>query len=446
MQRALSHFARALRNADIRVSPAEVLDAVGALGQVDIGNRKAVHDTLALVLPKTARDKERFEEVFERFFSHDSGASIAAILQQLEDDDADSTEAPAVILEGLAAMLGEQTMAQISLMIERAAEEVGLNDIRYFTQLPVYRRKILEQLGYEGLQRTMRELQLAGDEREHDRLERAREGLVTEVEDRVERSFLLYGDSEGDQLRREMLQNINLARIDSYYEKDLKALVQQMAEKLVTRYTQRQKRVRSGRLNLRKTLRRNVAYDGHIVDLYWTKRRINQPELMVLCDVSGSVSAYALFLLMFVHSVSEVVSKVRSFAFSSHLGEVTEFLQQQEFSESARLIVNKYGMGSSDYARSLRDFNKLALRDVGSRTSVIVLGDARNNYSDPETVHLREIHDRAKRVIWLNPEPRLSWDSGDSVMSRYSAHCTKVRVCNSLRHLERVVEELLLAD
>lgn len=450
MHGVLSRFARALRNADVRISPAEILDAVNALNHVDIGNRQTVYNTLTLVLAKTERDKVRFRDVFEQFFSRENSSDIAALLAQIEPTDekvSASDEATTEIeLTALAQMLNSSTLAEINMAIEQAAASVGLDEIRYFTQLPVYRRKILEQMGYEGLQKTMRELRGAGDEQQHDRLERARASLVDEVDNRVNQGFLLFGDTEGEQLRQEMLQNMNLARIDRYYQKDLQKLVQKMTEKLVSRYTQRKKRTRTGALNLRKTLRRNVAYDGHIVDLYWSKKRINHPELMVLCDISGSVSAYALFLLMFMHSIGVVVPRVRCFAFSSHLGEVTEFVQKKDFAESAKQIVKSYGLGSSDYARSFRDFNQLALKDIGRRTSVVILGDARNNFGDPETMHLRQVHERAKRVIWLNPESKVGWDSGDSVISKYSAYCTKVNVCNSLRHLERVVEDLLLND
>ncbi|MBF2755378.1 MAG: VWA domain-containing protein [Gammaproteobacteria bacterium AqS3] len=445
MRRALSRFAAALRTAGVRVSPAEVLDATSALQASGLDDRETVYRTLSLVMPKTVADKQRFDGVFERFFGNleDDDELIAQILsgEEIPEDLVREVE-----LSSATQKLLQASPLEMQPEIECAAQDVGLDDIRYFTQKPVYRRKILQQLEFEKMREDARDLTLNGETEAGDHLQDRLAMLQKQVEDVVDSRFLLYGDTDGKQLRREMLRRMNLARIDRYYQRELHDLVREMARKLATRIANRARRVRTGRLNVRRTLRRNLAYDGAIVDLYWSARRVSRPQIMVLCDVSGSVAQYALFLLMFVHGLSEVVPKLRSFAFSSSLGEVTDLFDGRPYEDAIRAVVSEHGMGSSDYARSLRDFNELALRDVNRRTTVIILGDARNNYGDPELHHLREIYLRAKRVIWLNPEHRAGWGSGDSVMQTYASCCTRVSLCHSLNHLERVIEDLLLND
>lgn len=164
---------------------------------------------------------------------------------------------------------------------------------------------------------------------------------------------------------------------------------------------------------------------------------------MVLCDVSGSVAAVSRFLLMFLYSVSETLPKVRSFAFSDSLEEVTELFEQRSLEEAVTLTLERLGERSSNYGASLAGFERIALGAIDRRTTVIVLGDARSNYGDPGIDSLRKVHQRARQVIWLNPEPRTAWGYGDSEMPLLATACHHVRVCNTLKHLEQLVEELL---
>ena len=151
----------------------------------------------------------------------------------------------------------------------------------------------------------------------------------------------------------------------------------------------------------------------------------------------------ARFLLMFLYSLNEVLPKVRSFAFSGRLGEVTDLFNEKDIEEAITETLREHGGGSTDYGQALLDLEALALDDIDHRTTVIILGDARSNFGNPRSDVLDRIHDRARRVIWLNPEPRGLWDTGDSVMHRFRAHCDRTEVCASLRDLERVVSDLL---
>ena len=149
-----------------------------------------------------------------------------------------------------------------------------------------------------------------------------------------------------------------------------------------------------------------------------------------------------MFLLLFLYSLQDVLPKVRSFAFSSHLGEVSSYFDEYPVEKAIELVNWKYG-GATDYGSSLRDFARLALDDINSNTTVIILGDARNNNGDPALEIMQAIYQRARQVIWLNPESRRVWGSGDSEMLRYQSACHFSAECNNLKQLERIVDQLL---
>jgi uncharacterized protein with von Willebrand factor type A (vWA) domain len=163
---------------------------------------------------------------------------------------------------------------------------------------------------------------------------------------------------------------------------------------------------------------------------------------MAICDVSGSVAAYAKFLLMFLYALQDVLPRTRSFAFSAALGEVSDLFAKLPVEEAIERVNLKYG-GATDYGRALQDFSELALAEVNSATTVIVLGDARNNQADPRLDLLGEIKARARQLIWLNPESTRLWGTGDSEMLLVKRHCHLAKECNNLNQLERIIDKLL---
>jgi uncharacterized protein with von Willebrand factor type A (vWA) domain len=138
-----------------------------------------------------------------------------------------------------------------------------------------------------------------------------------------------------------------------------------------------------------------------------------------------------------------VLPTVRAFVFSSQLAEVTELFGRLKVEDAVATTLRQHGWGSTDYGRAFAQLTAETLDDIDHRTTVLILGDARSNYGDPGHRDLRRIHERARRVIWLNPEPRSFWNMGDSEMQRLGAACDRVESCRSLRHLERIVSELL---
>jgi uncharacterized protein with von Willebrand factor type A (vWA) domain len=216
-----------------------------------------------------------------------------------------------------------------------------------------------------------------------------------------------------------------------------------MAKKLAARYAKTRRRRLRGQLDTRRTLRRNMGWGGIPFITVWKQRRIEKPRVMVLCDVSGSVAAMSQFLLMFLYALNEALADIRSFAFAGSMLEVSAILESHPIEAATAQIMSTIGFGSSNYGNALADFEDGWMRHVSNKTTVIILGDARGNRTDPRTDVIGRLSLRSKRIIWLNPEYRSAWGTGDSDMYRYAPFCSLVTVCNTLRHLERAIEDML---
>jgi uncharacterized protein with von Willebrand factor type A (vWA) domain len=223
----------------------------------------------------------------------------------------------------------------------------------------------------------------------------------------------------------------------------MRALIRQIARRLRERYSKPRKRQRRGHLDVRRTLRRNAAWGGVPFLTAWKRRHRDRPKIVALCDVSGSVARVSDFFLLLIHSLHEVVSDVRSFAFSGHLIEVSDILESKTAEEAMAEIMSKVGFGSSDYGGSFADFERQWIETVTPQTTVIVLGDARSNNLDPGADIVRRISERSKRLVWLNPEGRMTWGWGDSEMPRYQTFCSVVRQCATAQQLERAVSDIV---
>jgi len=442
MSEVLGDFIRALRAADVRVSTAESIDAAAVLGTVGWSDRSLVAEALSQVLAKSGDDKARFHECFDRFFRFESAGDPTAATADEDEPMAEGNAPDGLVAPDLASLLEGGDPAAMEQAMASAARSAQLPNIRLFTQRGMYVRRVLELMGVEALDETLFALSRAGDEARLERLNRARAALTEQVGALVDRQLLLYTANAWPRLREEVLHKTALARIESRDFAVMQALVRKLAKRLVALHARRRRVAHRGQLDVRHTIRRNIEYDGLLFDTVWKRVRIERPKVVAVCDVSGSVAQVARFLLLFLYSMTEVIPKVRAFAFSSHLGEVTEMFERLPVADAVDATLRTYGMGSTDYGGALAELERLTLRDIDHRTTVLVLGDARSNYGDPGTRSLRRIHERARRVIWLNPEPRSFWNSGDSAMQALGACCDRVESCRSLRHLERIVGEI----
>ncbi|MCY4452465.1 MAG: VWA domain-containing protein [Immundisolibacterales bacterium] len=452
MRQNLERFLKALRGMDVPVSVAEAIDAHRTAALVGWSDRTLLRDALAVAVAKSEDEKARYFECFDAFFaaagaSRDPDRATAAETagETLRAADADP-DRPA---GDLVRMLLDGDRAGVSAAMAAAAGEVDLSRLRLFTQRGVFMRRILDAMGIGDLETEIRSLRAAPDDpaatERADRLEDARERLIEESRDLVERNIALFADPASARLREEFLERMRLANIPPRDFERVRRIVRRMAKRLASRHARRRFNRKDGRLDPRRTIRSNIAHDGVPFRLAWRYTRVERPKVVAVCDVSGSVAATAQFLLLLLHSMREVMSDFRAFAFSSHLEEVDDLLGGRPFEEAAAGIMERIGFRPTDYGRTLVDLEEGYLDVIDRRTTVIVLGDGRNNRGDPRTASLERIFQRAKRVIWLNPEPRTFWGTGDSEMLRYLPWCHVARVCNTLRHLERAVDDLLAA-
>jgi uncharacterized protein with von Willebrand factor type A (vWA) domain len=470
MESRLVSFIQVLRTHDMRISPAETLDAMDVASLLGYADRASLRDGLSMALAKTAAEKAIFTQRFDEFF----GRSLADFSDQTEPESSEGETSPdkdsgAAEGEGgggsaeanspleaaaqgnaeLQALLESPLMQglmnndrnELSVAMSRAGEQVGLSQIQMFTQKGQYTRKILDQLGEEHLRQAVIELERI-DSPALAELQRYRDILRGQVKDFVEREYLLNAAGKNKQFMDDILSKTRLNNIEHHYLHKVHELVRKMAKRLAARHSRKRKVTKRGQLNMSKTIRGGIPTDGIMFKTYWKQTRKDKPKILAICDVSGSVAAYAKFLLMFLYSLQDILPEVRSFAFSSHLGEVSHLFEEHDIEKAIELVNWQYG-GATDYATALNDFSQLALADVNSDTTVIILGDARNNNGDPNLAVMESIFQRAKQVIWLNPESRRAWGTGDSEMLRYQSACHFTAECNNLKQLERIVDQLL---
>jgi len=448
---AFIHYLRGLK---IPVSPADTLDAIGVAELLGYEDRTLLKNGLAAALAKSHYELGAFETAFEQFFQRVANRERPQGPRETENN-AGETGAPANanpdtsepdLLNGLRGnalfdALESQNESALSVAIETAAAEAKVEEISLFTQRGQYVRKMLDALGDEALRDAAIEFEQT-EPAAFEAVQALREQLRERVRDRVERAYLIHASAQTEDLLDESLAKLKLGNVDHSQMARLKRLMDRMARKLATRHGRRRRRYRRGKLHVGETVRRAIPTDGIPFHPRWRKIERKRPQIMAVCDVSGSVAAYAKFLLMFLYALQDVLPRTRSFAFSAALGEVSDLFASLPVEEAIERVNLKYG-GATDYGRALTEFSELALSEVNRATTVIILGDARNNQADPRLDLLAEIKARAKQVIWLNPESVRLWGTGDSEMLLVKRHCHVAKECNNLNQLERIIDKLL---
>ena len=445
----IADFIRVLRAADVRVSPAEAIDAADVIGAVGLDDRAILKHALGQCLAKTEPEKCAFDTCFDSYFDLPDMAQAPTPENEAEaEDDADqeSSGAEEVASEGdstLEQIIEENDQAGMQAALADAAAASGLDDARLFTQQGMFTRRILEAMGLEGLDATILQMRSEGKEARRQQLENGRAQVFEEVSKFVERQIAMRTKNAGRLLREEALSRIRLGNLDKSDMKIMRELIRKLAKRLATRHARRRKRAHRGMLDVRRTMRRNMSNDGLLFNLHWKRTKVERPRLIVMCDVSGSVAAVSRFFLMFLYSLDEVMPRTRIFVFSNRAGEISDKMSAEDIDEVMTQALRDYGGGSTDYGTAMEDLSDAVLDEMDHRTTLLVLGDARSNFGDPGHLMLKEMATRARRVIWLNPESEASWNTGDSEMRRLGAYCNHVQVCNSVCDVERVLDTLL---
>ena len=430
----LAGFVGELRAVGLPVSLTENVDAMQAVGHVALDDREALRTALAATMVKRVEHRPAFDAVFDTWFALVPAASdgegevdvdLAALLDEvLQSGDADA-----------ARRLARLAVARLAGMEAGRGVRGG-----------AYVFQTLRLLDVDG---ALARLLAGAGWLERDDLSVAAGRVRAEVEVEVRRRLVAERGptAVARSVRRPLPEDVDFLHAG---REDLAALhrtLRPLARRMAARMARRRRRGHAGRLDFRRTLRRSLSTGGVPADPTFRKPHPHKPEIVVLADVSGSVAAFARFTLQLVHALAGEFSAVRTFVFIDGVDEVTRLLTTADDLAGALERVNQEadvvaGEGHSDYGRALAAFWSRWGREVGPRTSVVVLGDARNNYHAANAWVLGELHRRARRVWWLNPEPRSYWDTGDSIVSEYGAHCDGVFECRNLRQLEGFVARI----
>jgi uncharacterized protein with von Willebrand factor type A (vWA) domain len=451
MRDVLLAFVDELRAAGLPVSMVEAIDAANAIALSGLEDRGTLRATLGATLVKNARHHEAFATAFEVFFgmAEPAAAAPGSVGGSMGTGEGDPGGA-------LAGALRDHDEALLAAIARRAVDAyAGMEPGR-----PVggtyYLYRVLRQLDVDGvIEGLLEELgaglpplqrRLAAEDL-HGRAERLRQLIRAEIRRRLvqDRGVAAVATT----LRRPLAEDIDLTRATRAELKEVERVLHPLTRRLATRLARRRRRQHGERLDVRSTIRRSLSYGGIPVEPQWRAPSPSRPDLMLLCDISGSMATFARFTLQFIYAMSHQFSRVRAFAFIDALDEVTRFFGPgTDVGRAASRISNEAAVvwldGHSDYGNALDQFTTGYLGDVSARTVVIVTGDARNNYRDPNAAALGLVAERSRALYWLNPEPRRYWNTGDSVMVDYDSHCHSVFEVRNLHQLERFVEEVTL--
>lgn len=342
-------------------------------------------------------------------------------------------------------------------MIREAAQQAGTQRIENMLQIGFFSRRILERLNAEGAAQELRDLagRLAAAGMPDAQVEAIRElanrlmeALRKAVRNYTERELQQQNFDYMERFRRETLTEKSFYHLTEDEIRQMRDVVHRLAQRIKNVLSIRRKRELRGKLDLHRTLRQNMSHGGVPFELFFKQRKKEKPKLVILCDVSSSVANVSRFMLQFMYTLQEAFTKIRSFAFVAELGEVTQLFQDHDVSTAIERaleggdVINVYTRSNFGYA--FHHFWQNYMAAVDKKTTVLILGDARNNYNDPRAWCLRDIHTKAKNVVWLNPESPGAWGFGDSVMDKYLPYCDVAEECRNLRQLSKVVDRLLL--
>lgn len=466
----LTAFAAAMRRAGIPVTQAETLDAVRALGVIDLGERRQVRETLAAVSLTSGAQRPTFDALFDLFLPPRVGAGGATDAQggagadgQADDRAAgtvsdDELQDPEAFVEELLRRLLDGDEEDVRRLAREAVDRFGRLPgsasgggrgeggwFRYRVLRAVDPTRILEELMRRGVDDAdtigALQLRLARDE-----MEARVRLLVQEIDAEVRRRAA--ADRDPQAIARSTvpaaLEQLDLLHLSAEQQTELRRRIRPLARRLAARSAVRRRRGHDGTLDVRRTVRRAMSTGGVPFDPAFRPRKPHRPELFLLCDVSGSVATFARFTLLLVHAMQEEFAGVRSFAFVDALDEVSHLFDGEDVEAAVARLMSEarivWADGHSDYGRALGTFVERHGHEVTARSTVLVLGDARTNYRHPNAQALERLQRRARRVWWLNPEPRSAWDTGDSVASSYARYVEEMVEVRNVRQLAAFVE------
>ncbi len=457
MEERMIRFITALRAGGVRISLAESADAFNAVDLMGVQERDLFRLGLRSTLVKDAPGLGVFDELFPIFFDSANAPAMADMTEDMTPEEAQQL-AQALhqfnkqLREMMERLLRGEELSQQEM--ERLGQMVGLNrmdDMRYKEWMS---NRMLRALKFEAVQQALQEMmkllqqmgmnkqrleqmrellkgnqQAMRDQVEHFAGQKIAENMSEKrpedaLDDLMDRPFNALSDYEMDQLRRE---------------------VRRLANRLRSRIALRQKRAKSGQLDAKGTIRSSLRHGGVPFEIKHRDHRL-KPKLVVICDISTSMRYCSELMLALVHALQDMVTKAHAFAFIDHLEYITPDFAGREANEAIQQVLVRMPPGhySTDMGYALEGFAHDYLDTIDGRTTLIVVGDGRNNYNDPRLEIFQQMARRARRTLWINPEPAMLWGSGDSDMLKYAPLCGSVVVAATLNELSAAVDGLMV--
>ena len=450
-------FLDALRAAGISVSLAEVLDATRAMGAIDLMEREQLRQAFAACVLKRPAHRTTFDTLFDLWFPAAIGESAASAYGDdgVELEEGEGEADPSVLRDLLRQLLLDGDEDKLRRFARSVVSRLGRADAQPGRQ-SWFSYRVLRSLSPETLMASLLDALLAGQERGglaervarqtiNERIRQFQEMVESEVRRRLAEDRGVEAVSKN--AVQPLAEQVDFLRASRDDMAELRRQVFPLARRLATRLTARRRLGRSGRLDFRRTVRASLGTGGVPIVTHHRPHKPHKPELTVICDVSGSVAGFAHFTLMLAYALREQFTKVRAFAFIDTCDEVTRFFTPggdvadalSRMSSEAQLV---WFDGHSDYGHSFETFAEKYPDAVGPRTSLLILGDARNNYRANAIPTLRSLVQKARHAYWLNPEPAAYWGSGDSATTLY-ADVIEMVECRNAVQLEDFVQRLL---
>ncbi len=452
-------FVEALRAQGISVGPSETVDAGRVMTTLGLADREVLREGIACAVLRRPDHRDTYDAMFDLWFPAALGS------RTIELTDAEGGDEPPTDIEALRAMLlgllGDDDQngdrdERLESLVAHIVEAYG----RYTSSRgPSYSSyQALKAMALDQLEGRLLAGLLApyGDEPTPTQEQIAKAIAIQRISQLRKMVEAETKRRTAEQLGREhvtmygipqLSENVEFLRASADQLRQMRRVVAPLARRLATRLAARRRRTRAGEIDLRKTLRKSMNTGGVPIDVVLRKPRPARPELVVLCDVSGSVAGFSHFTLLLVHALRQQFSRVRVFAFIDTTDEVTDlFGPEADLALAVQRITREAGVytrdGHSDYGNAFTSFTEKYPEVLSPRSSLLVLGDGRNNYRNPAVEVLQRMVNESRHAHWLNPEPRHLWGSGDSATPRYQDVIT-MHECRSANQLAAVIDQLL---
>ena len=459
MVKLVQQFVSCCRAAGMRISTSEVLDSLKQLHLIDPTDELQFRSLLCSNYAKSIKDVQHFDRLYHLFF-HEMRMDTADIKQAASYSEQIAKAAETLkqmphdnpIYEAIVDFLRGNPMALLREMRRIQTEEEAV--MLRFNLGPLGNRlNVMLQIN----QAASAAQALVEDNYAKTDSVAGRE-LAAYFEERVAaaRSMLVYEPNQGDtgtrktKTEEQRMRGLGEKSFSSFSREEVEEMreaIDKLVHKLKNIVSRRYAVRNRGGIDVKKTLRASAKYNGVPVEVKYRHRAKRKSRIVTLCDVSGSVWAAARFMLNLLYALQDCFDKVNSFVFIDQLSEVTSIFEEHEINEAIRLVLEKPDINynaSTDYGETLRNFKKDYMELLTKKTTLIIVGDGRTNYMNPEDAILGQMRERCRRVIWLNPEQENLWGSGDSEIMSYMPHCHEVRQCRNVNQLFTFIEELVL--